>query len=122
MKAYEARELTKGSIKKKRIFFRARLAWLCGRLNYKIENNAELGQYKASLNKLNQRAAKLYYPLMAQYYERDGFFVCYQTEYYYYNEFTVFWDINSIPKHFNNYDYHTKENEYESNCTSSRDR
>lgn len=108
MKAYEARELTNGSIKKKRIFFKTKLTWLCGRLNHKIENNAELGQSAAGLENISKHTAKLYFPLMAQYYERDGFFVCYQNEYSYCNSFIVIWNPDIIPKNFCIYDYHTK--------------
>ena len=110
MKALEAMELTKGSAKKKGIFFKAKLTWYCGILNYKIENNAELGQSDAELGNVNKRNAKLYFPLMAQYYEDDGYFVCYQNSYNYYNKFKIFWDKNKIPKDLKyTYDYHTKE-------------
>lgn len=109
MKASEARELTKGSIKRKQIFFRAKIAWLCGRLNSKIENNAELGQSDASLDNIKQRTAKLYFPLMAKYYEQDEYFVCYKIDYYY-SKFIVIWNMNKIPKDLYCYDYYTKEN------------
>lgn len=110
MKALEAMELTKGSVKRKGILFKAKLAWYCGRLNYKIENSAELGQSDASLDKVNKRNAKLYFPLMAQYYEDDGYFVCYQNNYDYYNTFRVFWNKDKRPGDLRyGYDYHTKE-------------
>ena len=110
MNAHEAMELTKGSIKKKGWFFKMRLTWLCGKLNHIIENEAELGQGRAELDDINQRTARLYFPLMAQLYEADDYYVCYQDQYNYYNEFVVIWDKSKIPSTFKkNYTYHTKE-------------
>lgn len=111
MKAYEAMELTNGSIREKKIFFQIRLSWLCGVLNSKIKSNAELGQVSASLDNVNKRTAKLYFPLMAKYYERDGYFVCYIDHYDYYNFFAVIWDKNKVPNKLYNYDYHTEKGE-----------
>lgn len=111
MKAFEAMELTKGSIKRKGLIFKIKLAWLCGILNHKIENNAELGFSEAELEKIDKHNAKLYYPLMAKCYENDGYFVCYQNHYDYYNAFKVIWNKEKIPNILYNYDYYTKEKE-----------
>lgn len=120
MNAHEAMELTKGSIQRKGWLFKMKLAWLCGKLNHTIENEAELGQGRAELDDINQRTARLYFPLMAQFYEADDYYVCYQDQYSYYNEFVVIWDESKIPSTFKkNYTYRTKEKNHESNRSSS---
>ena len=111
MKAFEAMKLTKGSIKRKGLIFKIKLAWLCGILNNKIENNAELGFSEAELENINKRNAKLYFPLMAKYYEDEGYFVCYKNSYEYYNTFKVIWNKKKIPNTIYNYNYYTEEKE-----------
>ena len=109
MNAQEAMELTKGSIKTKGILFKIRLAWLCGRLNYMIKRNAELGQGTTKLEDMGERTAHLYFPLMAKFYEADGYLVCYNNSYCGLNDFIVFWDKNKFPKDaMDRYDYYTK--------------
>ena len=121
MNAHEAMELTKGSIKRKGWLFKMRLAWLCGRLNHAIENNAELGRGYAQLNNINRHTALLYFPIMAKLYEADDYFVCYTHYYTYgYNKFVVFWNKNEIPYDVKyNYNYYTGVNKNESNCSSN---
>lgn len=110
MKAQEAMELTKGSIKTKGILFKIKLAWLCGRLNYKIERDAELGQGTTKLENISERTARLYFPLMAKLYEADDYLVCYDNRYYSINDFIVFWDKSKFPKEaMHRHDYCTEE-------------
>lgn len=111
MKASEALELTHGSFKRKGPLFKARITYLCGKLNCIIEREAEYGETEAKLKDIGQHSAKIYFPLMAELYEENGFFVCYTTRYTYGNEFRVFWDKEKIPSNLKyGYDYYTKEN------------
>lgn len=78
MTAEEAKELSKGSMQRKGPFFKARLAWMCGRINQKIEKAAELGEYKIEIH-AGKKFAKRYYPVICLLYEQRGFFVAYRT-------------------------------------------
>ena len=108
MKALEAMELTKGSMKRKGLLFKVKITYLCGKLNCIIEHEAEYGQTEAKLKNIGKHSAKIYFPLMAELYEENGFFVYYSTCYTYDNEFRVFWDKDNIPRLYG-YDYRTKE-------------
>jgi len=88
-------ELTENTMKKGK-FFKIKLAWLCGKLNYLIEHNAKLGRGYAKIDNITKRVSKVYFPLMAKFYEADGYIVYYKTCSDYFNHFTVYWNKNDI--------------------------
>lgn len=105
--AQEARELQSGSMKRKGYFFRMRLAFICGQLNSNIEMCAEYGNYSAHV-RASKSTARKYYPLMAQIYEKLGYYVLYKDSQYSYNDFYVCWDPDKISDRVKGqYDYHT---------------
>lgn len=120
MTANEARELTKGSMDRKGLIFKARLAWTCGILNKKIEEAAELGKTEVTLHDISKRFAKQYFPILTQLYEDEGYFVCYTDSKSHSNIFVLSWaDFNTLSRsklydwlhegsyHYG-YSYHTK--------------
>ena len=130
MTAAEAKELMNGSMNYKGIWYRARLAWICGTINKKIEYYAEHGYNKTEIRK-NKNFAEIYYPMLAKLYEKNGFLVCYDTYLEYYNSFYIIWDFSKIPdwwkeKYYNKFNYHTITEEErklnESDCSSGGDR
>lgn len=76
MTAEEARELSHGSMKHKGFFFKLRLNWMCGIINKKIENAAELGKTYLNIWE-NTDTARKYFPLIAEMYSKLGYVVGY---------------------------------------------
>ena len=127
MNAKEACELMHGSMKKKGLFFKVKLAWMCGRINKMIEKEAELGEKYLVVSGVKQETAKQCFPLLAQMYENLGFFVAYVSRYVTSNELVIIWDFDGLKerakleftnrlKHYEAniiYDYHTKSFVYE---------
>lgn len=121
MTANEARELTKGSMDRKGLIFKARLAWTCGILNKKIEEAAELGKTEVTVSGVRSKFARRYFSILAQTYEDEGYFVCYANNTAISNTFTISWaDFSKLsynklrqwfiksPYNDINYTYHTK--------------
>ena len=109
--ADEARELMRGSMERKGIIFKIRLAWICGRLNQKIEHAAEMGEGHYFYETENRNIAKMYFPLMAKFYEAEGYIVIYDE---YHKSLGIFWDWDKLSgwkqrDFLQDYDdYHTK--------------
>lgn len=128
MTAAEARELATGSLKYKGLWYKVRLAWLCGRINKEIEFAAEAGQSLTSIQNIHKKTAQRYFLMLAKLYEAEGFFICYTIELDYYNSFYIVWDLSRMQRWWINSVY--KESDYytpiketdtnESNSTSSR--
>lgn len=119
--ADEARILTKGSMDHKGLIFKARLAWTCGRINKQIEKAAELGETDVTICGISKRFARQYFPILAQLYEDEGYFVCYTDSGSNSNIFTLSWaNFSTLPltkllcflsegSYYYIYSYHTKE-------------
>ncbi len=128
MEAKEARELMKGSIKHKGLWFKARLNWFCGRINKQIEDAAERGESYIQFTVRSDNTAKRYFSIITQFYEDLGYYVAFA---YHNNTLEIYWDLSDLSQYTierlctNSYYYHhikLEESENESNCTSSRNR
>ena len=128
MTAAKAKELMNGSSEYKGLWFKCRMSWLCGIINKKIENDAELGNNSTSIIVYSDKVARRYFPLMAKYYEDLDFYVVYSFSD---NRFRVIWDLSTYNEYTLNklktsscYDHHIKmeETKNESNCSPNRDR
>ena len=115
MTADEARELVNGSMKYKGLFFKLKLSWMCGRINQEIEKRAEKGGMEIEVTK-NSADAKQYYPIIAQLYEKQGYFVAYNSRYDSFNKMLISWedftklDLYTLQVYLESdrYQYHTK--------------
>lgn len=115
MTADEARELVNGSMKHKGLFFKLKLSWMCGMINQEIEKRAEKGGMEIEIDK-NSADAKQYYPIIAKLYEKQGYFVAYNSRYGNFNKLLISWEdftkLDNFTLHAylesDRYQYHTK--------------
>ena len=109
MNALEAMVLTKHAYEGKDLISKIKLAWYCGLLNSRIKRNAKAGATETRLENVSRENALRYFPFMAECYESEGYFVLYQNDYRYCNDFVVIWDKEKYLKVGTyTYDYHTK--------------
>jgi len=96
MTAEEARTLMSGSMKRKGLIFKTRIAWICGILNKRIENAAESGEDQIHYHGSKSFSEK-YYPLIAGFYRDLGFSVLYNSGRYSKvdNEMVIHWNLES---------------------------
>ena len=116
--AAEAKELMNGSMKRKRLLYKTRIAWFCGKINREIEIAAEEGDRVATYRMDENYSAK-YLPLIAKFYEEQGYQVAYNTEKDVWNnvktEILICWDFENLhdfwqDKYFK-YQYYTEIHE-----------
>lgn len=111
--AQEAKELTDGSMKRKGLFFKLRLYFMCGLVNSQIENKAELGLTEARIEN-DETVARQYYPLMASFYENLGYYVRFDYTHTYNNKFVVCWDISELSGYekYREYEYSSEKDPF----------
>ena len=97
MTADEAKTLMSGTMAKKGLIFRTRIAWVCGMLNKTIENAAERGKGEIRFYSSKNFSEK-YFPLLAQIYNDLGYSVFYNIGHYYKsdNEMLISWNLDSL--------------------------
>ena len=98
MTADEAKTLMSGTMEKKGLLFRTRIAWVCGMLNKTIENAVERGKGEIRFYSSKNFSEK-YYPLLAQIYNDLGYSVFYNVGHYNKsdNEMLISWNLDSLP-------------------------
>lgn len=106
--AKDARELTKGSMKYKGLWFKTRLNWICGCINKSIENTADKGETFVDLT-FSDNVMKKYCSIITQLYEKQGYIIGYNisngiieirwdNDFYKLNNrngYTCFWDYST---------------------------
>lgn len=113
MTAEEARSIMEGSMHKKPLPYRMRIAYLCGTLNKYINSCAMVGEGWTGVVIGNVRSAQKYFPVMARLYESQGYVVSYNivTKGEKESDFTVYWDFTRCSSEevneFNSSQYHS---------------